>query len=260
MLLAQSGIMGFQERIPTDIPYTTYTPTFAGFSASPTVVARYVNYGGLVHVWIQTTAHGTSNATAANSLTFTLPIASANTVAQNTVVSVTVNSGARSTVPGYCLITANSTTATVYRDSSAVTTWTGSGNKSFNLSIVYDAGTYETFAPSFAGFSANPTVTARYLRQFGRCHYYLSTSAHGTSNTTSSNSTTVSLPFQSANFIQRMPIAVITDNGSRQTGLGMMYVAANSSTGIVYRNPGEGTLWTGSGNKSFSFSVVYQTV
>lgn len=260
MLLAQSGIMGFAERTPVDIPYTSYTPTFGGFSVSPTVVARYVNYGGLVHVWITTTVHGTSNATGAATLTFTLPITSANTTSQNTVVAVTVNNGARSTVPGLCVVTANSTTATVYRDSTAVTAWTGSGNKSFNLSIVYDAGTYETFAPSFAGFSVNPTVTARYLRQFGRCHYYLTTTAHGTDNNAGSSSTTVSLPFQAANFDQRMPVAVITNNGSRQAGLGMMYVAANSSTGIIYRNPGEGTAWQGSGNKSFSFSIVYETV
>lgn len=260
MLLSQIGLLGKTELIPTDIPYTSYTPTFGGFSVAPTVVARYVNYGGLVHLWITATAHGTSNATAANSLTFTLPIASANTIVQNCVCASTTNNGVRNSAPGLVVLTSNSTTATVFRDMTTVTTWTGSGNKSFNLSLVYEASGYTAYAPTFAGFSANPTVTARYIRLFGACHYYLTTTAHGTSNNTGSAATTVSLPVVSANYVQRIPCTIIVDNGSRQSAEGMMYIAASTGTAIIYRNAGEGTLWTGSGNKSFTFSIGYETV
>src|SRR5690348_8491045 len=129
-LLAQPGLV--------NVPYASYTPTFAGFSTDPVVQARYFVLNGMCHLWITTLTNGISNNTSASGTTFTLPFTSANTVGQHAPVDVIV-SNTRQSAKGYCGIAANSGTATVYVDFSQTTAWAANGtDKSFNLTLAYE--------------------------------------------------------------------------------------------------------------------------
>jgi hypothetical protein len=123
--------------------YTAWSPTFGGFSVSPTVVARYNNSTPyFTHLWITATAHGTSNASGAATLTFTLPVTSANNgITQYIPCTRITNNGSAQNTPGLIVIPPNSNTAIVYRDSQLTTVWTASGNKSFGCSITYESAT-----------------------------------------------------------------------------------------------------------------------
>src|SRR5688572_21759523 len=101
---------------PTNVPYSSYTPTFfTGFSTPPVVQARYFIVDGMCHLWITTLTHGISNSTTANGVTFELPFVSANTVPQSAPVDVIFSNG-RQAAKGWCNIPANSNVATVYVD------------------------------------------------------------------------------------------------------------------------------------------------
>lgn len=116
----------------------TWVPTFAGFSADPTMTCRYIVFGKTCWFWITTTAHGTSNSTSASGTTITLPFTSANITTQNAVAARITDNGANQSAPGLCLIASNSNVCTVYRNGSLTTAWTGSGNKSFSLVGQYE--------------------------------------------------------------------------------------------------------------------------
>lgn len=114
--------------------WSTWSPTWGGFSVSPTVGAYYVKIGKTVICQITTTGHGTSNAT---SLTFTLPFTSSKSL----IVCGTGlphNNGAFSTNPIRIDVAASSATATVYRTLQG-DVWTNSGAKSFYGFLVYEA-------------------------------------------------------------------------------------------------------------------------
>lgn len=239
---------------PFDDSYSSYTPTFGGFSVDPVVSARYANLGGMVHLWITPSAHGTSNAGGAATLTVSLPIAAA-AFAQNIVACRITNNNVSLTVQGLCLIAASASTATIYRDPSAIATWTASGNKSFKMSIFYEASGYTSHTPTFGGFSVAPTVACRYFVNDKFAHLYMSTSAHGTSNATNF---TFTLPHTSANTEdQIVPVSVVTNNGIRSASQGLCIITKNSTTATVYRDMNS-TLWTASGNKSCNLSIDYE--
>jgi hypothetical protein len=117
---------------------SSWVPVFAGFSADPTVTARYLLIGKMCFYWVTATAHGTSNSTTASGKTMTLPFTSYNGTTQNTVAGRITNNGANQSAPGLGLIASNSNVMTVYRDSTLVTTWTASGNCSWSISGVYE--------------------------------------------------------------------------------------------------------------------------
>jgi len=122
--------------------YTSYTPIFGGYLVSPTVVARYNNsIPNFTHLWITTTTHGTSNSTIASGLTITLPVTSTNTITQYLPVTSITDNGISQQAQGLMVIPPNSNTATIYRNGTLATAWTGSGNKSFNLSVQYQSAT-----------------------------------------------------------------------------------------------------------------------
>jgi hypothetical protein len=235
--------------------YLSYTPTFTGFSVDPVVIAHYANLGGMVNLWITPSVHGTSNAT---SLTFTLPIATANTISQQLVSARVTDAGASQSQPGLVVLTANSTTATVYKTSQASgTSWTASGSKSFKINILYEASGYSAYTPSWTGFSANPTVTARYFQNGKFVHVYMTASGHGTSNATT---LTVTLPFTAANTVnQYVPIAGYNNNGSRGAIAGLGVIGANTNIMTCYINMQSGT-WSSSSSKSISCSFEYECI
>jgi hypothetical protein len=114
--------------------WQAWTPTFTGFSASPSVTAaRYIQIGKTVYLTLQSTA-GTSNA---NSFTFTLPVAAKST-GNFMVANITDNTVTAAGV-GMVALLASSTTATVYKDG-ASTAWTTSGSKNANIGLlIYEA-------------------------------------------------------------------------------------------------------------------------
>lgn len=118
---------------PANYPtaWTTWTPTFGGFSANPTVVATYMQLGKMVSVRLNTTGAGTSNAT---TFTLTLPVAAKSTV--NFMGIYAINAGSAVSARGKT--NASSTTLDLYTDA-AGSAWTNSGNKYCDLYLTYEA-------------------------------------------------------------------------------------------------------------------------
>jgi len=112
--------------------WTSWTPTFGGFSADPTVTSVYAQIGKIVHVNVNCSANGTSNAT---SFTISLPVAA--------------KSGASGVAVGLCRD--NNALNICYVDTSAASAtatlsygvayggWTSSGNKCAFFSMTYEA-------------------------------------------------------------------------------------------------------------------------
>lgn len=253
-LLSQPGII--------NAPYTSYTPTFTGFSTDPIVQSRYFVINGMCHLWLTTLTHGVSNSTTANGVTFTLPFTSANTTSQHAPVDV-IFSNTRQAVKGLCIILPNTNVATVYVDFSTTALWTASpNNKSFNLTLAYEvtgATGYSAWAPTFAGFSVSPTVTARsILHTGGMCHVYMTSTGHGTSNNTGASSTTFTLPYTSASGVSQQIQGSGGTASTRQTVPFTIVIAAGSNVATVYREGTLSTAWNGSGNKSFNISFFYE--
>jgi hypothetical protein len=115
----------------------TWTPTFSGFSADPTMTARYVVIGKFCFFWVTATGHGTSNATTAGK-TMTMPFTSYSGTSQSVVIARLTNNAIAQSAPGLGLIASNSNVMTVYRDSTTTTLWTASGNCSWSTTGVYE--------------------------------------------------------------------------------------------------------------------------
>lgn len=116
----------------------TWVPTFAGFSADPTMTCRYLLVGKMCFFWITATGHGTSNSTSASGKTMTLPFTSYNGTSQNIVAARITDNGSAQSAPGLGLVASNSNVMTVYRNSTLTTAWTGSGNCSWSMSGFYE--------------------------------------------------------------------------------------------------------------------------
>lgn len=114
--------------------FTTYTPTFGGFSTNPaSVVARYTIIGKRCDVWVTPNTDGVSNAT---NFTITLPFAAANTGSNNQVFVVRIeNSGTYGT--GLLVVVSNSNIANVFANT-AGGAFTASGNKNVQFYISYE--------------------------------------------------------------------------------------------------------------------------
>jgi hypothetical protein len=112
-----------------------FTPGFTGFSANPTVVARYVVIGKRCFISIFTSSAGTSNAT-----TFTitgLPVASANTSIDYYGSGFGVDNGSATITT--IILPPNSTTISLYKGTAnGGSTWTGSGQKYVNFQFSYE--------------------------------------------------------------------------------------------------------------------------
>lgn len=124
------------EANPLGYPHEfTYAPTHTGFSANPTVTARYSVIGNIVFLNYVTTGAGTSNA---NTFTITVPVtASASVATTNNYYSIprAQDNGAEKTTSVANF--ASTTVLNLYTAPSA-TVWTTSGNKFAQFSLFYD--------------------------------------------------------------------------------------------------------------------------
>lgn len=113
--------------------WQTFTPSFTGFSGTPTTSpARYTQMGKTVVVQVGVT--GTSNAT---TMTFTLPVAPSASNSGQFPVRVRDN-GTTGTAAGL-LATDNTTTCQIFKDLSTAA-FTNSGTKSlFSATFMYEA-------------------------------------------------------------------------------------------------------------------------
>lgn len=111
--------------------YTTWIPSFTGFSADPTsVVAEYSVNGNMCHVVVSMVA-GTSNAT---TFTLTLPFNAATTT--NTLTQLVTDNGANQSAPGACVVNSGSNILSIFR-TTALAAFTASGGKACRLNFVY---------------------------------------------------------------------------------------------------------------------------
>jgi hypothetical protein len=114
--------------------WSTWTPTFTGFSSDPVVTfARYTIIGKMC-TCILATGNGTSNAT---SFTVTLPAAAATTGAQKGLISPVVNNGAALTAPGRIDTSSGSNVATLY-STIAANAWTAASTKRAEFIFTYE--------------------------------------------------------------------------------------------------------------------------
>lgn len=105
-----------------NVPFSSWTPTFGGFSANPNWTCYYTKIGKLVFCQIFSYGHGTSNAA---NFTFTLPVQALRSFSISTH---TYDNGAWSTsFLGYAEGGAGSSIVTVYERQGG--SWTSSGAK-----------------------------------------------------------------------------------------------------------------------------------
>jgi hypothetical protein len=117
--------------------YSTWTPTFTGFSADPaSPICRYVLVGKMCTAFVRLPNTGTSNAT---TFTVSAPFTAA-TVANmlwGTTWWTAVDNGVTLTVPGRLWIASAGTAFLLYKDTTGAA-WTNSGTKSANFTLTYE--------------------------------------------------------------------------------------------------------------------------
>jgi len=65
------------DKFAAPIPsWTSWSPTYAGFSVNPTITCLYLLIGKMCYCRMTVTGHGTNNVTSASGITFTLPFTS----------------------------------------------------------------------------------------------------------------------------------------------------------------------------------------
>lgn len=112
-----------------------YTPTFTGFSANPTVIAKLQIQARTAEVVWQMPASGTSNAA---TFTMSAPVTAAtitNMAWHGPIIGI--DNGARLTNPGRARMLTAGTVFDFY-SSFGTDSWTASGNKSCNGSLRYE--------------------------------------------------------------------------------------------------------------------------
>ena len=124
------------EASPIGYPqWFSWTPTYSGFSADPTYVAKFSVIGRACTISMLGSADGTSNATG---FTFTVPIANALGQLAHLYGGTPIDAGAEQSTQPTIRIANGSTTATCYKTGNTGTGWTNSGAKR----IVGIGGTY----------------------------------------------------------------------------------------------------------------------
>lgn len=113
--------------------WTTFTPTFTGFSVNPTVDARYLKIGKVCFIQIYTTNVGTSNST---SLTITnLPFTSGG--GTMTTPCFVLDNGSASF--GMAVVNSSSSVLQVFKGANlGGNVFTASGSKYVNISFAYE--------------------------------------------------------------------------------------------------------------------------
>lgn len=110
-----------------------------------------------------------------------------------------------------------------------------------------------TWTPTLAGWSANPTVGARYRVEHSTLHWIFHSTAAGTSNAVTSTAT---LPWTAINDVSAYwTTGRGNDNAAEVTST--FRILPNTATLDAYRGPGN-TAWTAAGNKYFSGEGFYR--
>lgn len=113
-----------------------WTPTHGGFSADPTIVAKYCVIGKLMFLSYATTAAGTSNAT-----TFTLTLPASYVAATGRIQTMAcgggINNSAGLTTTVRVSTASGSNVLSLYINPTGAA-WTGSGTKSANFNCIIE--------------------------------------------------------------------------------------------------------------------------
>lgn len=112
-------------------------------------------------------------------------------------------------------------------------------------------GIWQTWNPSFTGFSANPSVMLSKWTQFGKMIRIDLNTLTGTSNSTGF---TFSLPVKAKDYFSGIA-PIIVDNGSFQTTPGR--VSVSSTTCSITKDCATGS-WTSSGTKYAAANLTYE--
>lgn len=116
---------------------------------------------------------------------------------------------------------------------------------------------WKTWTIVFGGFSADPVPTAERYTQVGKLVTAHIAMGNGTSDATTF---TITLPIAAANtVVQDIPIAVVVDNGTTQTTMGLLRTRVNSITADLFLDPSQ-AVWTASGNKKADLVFSYESI
>jgi hypothetical protein len=116
---------------------------------------------------------------------------------------------------------------------------------------------WQAHAPTFGGFSANPTGSYRYIRIGHLCIFNVRNSADGTSN---ANTYTMSAPIVAAtvtNGAWNTLTSYAVDNGAALTTPGRVTILSGSSTITIYKDMASAA-WTTSNGKRANFLLIYE--
>lgn len=134
----------------------------------------------------------------------------------------------------------------------------GSGPTVFTVDTLKShIGTWQTWTPTHGGFSADPTVVAKYLLIGKLLFLSLNTTAVGTSNATTY---TLTLPPGINSVTGRSQIISCGGGSNNSAGLTTaIRVQGNSGSNVLslFTNP-TGAAWTASGTKSASFNCFIE--
>lgn len=108
------------------------------------------------------------------------------------------------------------------------------------------------YTPTYAGFSANPTFTARFRIDGNMCTFTHVVTGDGTSNATTK---TITLPVAPLNSQEVGALTAVKDNGSYSTGAGHYKFTAGNATASVFKNLIE-VAWTSSGACNWSTAAT----
>ena len=134
--------------------------------------------------------------------------------------------------------------------------WSGNSKFEGDLTVTGDilGLTWSDWAPTFGGFSSDPTVVASYA-QIGKTVTARMFALAGTSNATTF---TVTLPVAAKSAsLQGFAIGPVEDNGTVQSTPGLLLTRSGSATADVYLDMAS-TSWTASGSKKADFVITYE--
>lgn len=115
---------------------------------------------------------------------------------------------------------------------------------------VQKTGQYQTWVPTFTGFSADPTVSnARYSINGKQCHCYV----FFTSGTSNASTFTMTLPAVCA--LVEVCSAITIEGATVAAGWARTRAASNIID--CFRTPGT-TTWATSGNKNIYFEITFE--
>ena len=139
----------------------------------------------------------------------------------------------------------------------STTTWSGNnyfvGATTIGASGTNIAGAWVAWTPTYTGYSAAPSNTARYAR-IGNT--VLATLRYGSSGTSNATTVTITLPSVSNTTGNIGTCVYAEDNGAQSSDrLCYIYANAGSATASMYKDIGANA-WTGSGGKNCTRCVI----